>query len=244
MAKFQKFRKKCIKSYEYLKINVRPAEPPQDIEYVKVEIEEPALLVKEEPLDDVLETPRLSGLSIPVTVVINKSDTLEETKAVVVSSATTAPVDHTLSRYKCEYCQKNCIGKRSLSQHVETHRQPDGTLFVPEGELRVTCDVCNMQLRKMRFIAHFQNYHQSNVECQECFKVFKNRFHLTVHNRTQHDKTIKSRTCKLCFKYFKDATDEEFAAHCANEEIHLAPCEICGRRLNQKILKKHLQKVQ
>ncbi|CAG0887426.1 unnamed protein product [Cyprideis torosa] len=112
---------------------------------------------------------------------------------------------------------------------------------------KFSCETCGRRFKqKYSYRRHMVRDHQGGfendpefskeVECNVCGQLFP------FHRIYQHKKVHKEYPCKMCDKTLSSC--EARKKHMAlfhTEESKLVPCEVCGKRLAQPLMKRHLR---
>lgn len=174
-------------------------------------------------------------------------------------------VYHGKKSYKCTLCPKTFTNNRSVILHLKRHRkQLDFTceicgkgfvhkVFLNEHMnkhtgVKVTCNICNLKLRKCSLSRHLRRVHvacEGTIEATFRAKNHNYKRFLNPVLSQKYSKTVKERlprhyvckTCDLRFDRLKFLKDHNKEFHADNEKW---PCKICASVFRRKYnLKRH-----
>ncbi|XP_065368017.1 uncharacterized protein LOC135960613 [Calliphora vicina] len=137
----------------------------------------------------------------------------------------------------CEVCGKGFIHQAYLNEHMEKHTGA-----------KVTCNICNLKLRKCSLMRHLRTVH---VACEGTIETtFRAKNHnykrllrpMPYYKRTKKPKENLPRqyVCKICkipFDRLKFLKDHNVQFH---SDVEKWPCKVCGSEFRRKHnLKRH-----
>lgn len=126
--------------------------------------------------------------------------------------------------YICDICGQKYKYRHLIAAHLINHTSPPTHV----------CDVCGKIFRRMRNLkVHIQNVHvvADPIKCTHCERVFKNQFHLGVHQkRLAMEKTLKCEFCPMEYSMLSQL-NSHLKSH-SEERPHC--CHICGSRYKAK----------
>ncbi|EDW61704.1 zinc finger protein 224 [Drosophila virilis] len=127
----------------------------------------------------------------------------------------------------CQFCQKECRSKMSLSVHVARSHNNNN----------VICPLCKASYKDKEALAKHNAYWHEPIECQLCLKVVKNRRNYDTHMNVVHSNN-KRYLCSVCQKGFYHKSEME-----AHQRLHTQSfsCEHCSFiTRNKKSLSVHV----
>ena len=177
------------------------------------------------------------------------------TKALVIGHALAV---HSDRQFRCKLCSEVFTGKAAILKHVRTHEskiqhfpinEDKGqhssirkTGNVPRPFSGTNCGVCGVEIKNREQLReHFKIHNNKRVKCDECEKLFRDKYSLQRHKIVTHS-TEKNVKCDQCNKVFK-LRDNMILHKKRFHERHFE-CEICGtKQPTVYTLKKHVEKV-
>ena len=176
------------------------------------------------------------------------------TKALVIGHALAV---HSDRQFRCKLCSEVFTGKAAILKHVRTHEskiqhpinadkgqhssiRKIGNAPRPFSETK--CGVCGVETKNREQLReHFKIHNNKRVKCDECEKLFRDKYSLQRHKIVTHS-TEKNVKCDQCNKEFK-LRDNMILHKKRFHERHFE-CEICGtKQPTAYTLKKHVEKV-
>ncbi|XP_068145727.1 zinc finger protein 93 [Drosophila tropicalis] len=124
------------------------------------------------------------------------------------------------TQWQCQFCDKECRSKMSLSVHVARSHNNDN----------VICSICNASYKNQEALDKHHAYWHEPIECPKCFKIVKNRRNYDTHENVVHSNN-KRYTCEICKKGFYH--NSEMKAH---QRLHtqLFSCKHCSFTTRKK----------
>ncbi|XP_032241796.2 uncharacterized protein LOC116620211 [Nematostella vectensis] len=131
--------------------------------------------------------------------------------------------EHSVLEFICEHCGKKRLSKKSLGNHLRTHR-----------EKIHKCGFCEKSFFSSNRLQAHQAVHTGDkpYKCKECGRGFVLWKDLSNHGFVH--KTDKPYKCDMCDKSYKrpDALRVHKISHSEDKPFK---CDTCGRKFNQKI---------
>ncbi|KAH8394729.1 hypothetical protein KR222_002829, partial [Zaprionus bogoriensis] len=127
----------------------------------------------------------------------------------------------------CQFCQKICRSKMSLSVHVARSHNNNN----------VICPVCKASYKDQEALKKHHAYWHEPMECALCLKSVKNRRNFDTHMNVVHSNN-KRYKCSVCQKGFYHKSEME-----AHQRLHnqLFSCQQCSfQTRNKKSLSVHV----
>ncbi|ALC40579.1 CG18011 [Drosophila busckii] len=114
----------------------------------------------------------------------------------------------------CQFCQKECRSKMSLSVHVARSHNNNN----------VTCPICKSSYKDEEALKKHHDYWHEPIECSICSKMVKNRRNFDTHVNVVHSNN-KRYACGVCKKGFYHKSEME-----AHQRLHaqLFGCDQCS----------------
>ncbi|KAL7737664.1 hypothetical protein ACLKA6_006068 [Drosophila palustris] len=119
-----------------------------------------------------------------------------------------------VNEWICQFCQKVCRSKMSLSVHVARSHNNNN----------VICPICNASYKDDKALKKHHAYWHEPMECALCLKVVKNRRNYDTHMNVVHSNN-KRYGCNICKKGFYHRSEME-----AHKRLHsqLYSCGQCS----------------
>ena len=127
----------------------------------------------------------------------------------------------TFKRFKCSFCHKRFVDKRSFTYHVEAH-----------GGKKYYCDICPRRVfcNKMSYDRHLK-YHQRGEKyiCDICQADFEEKQQLKSHKKKHDVPTLPCLKDPNCEKKFKHKGDQRRHSRFGHRDSKDFPCKVCGK---------------
>ncbi|KAH8370710.1 hypothetical protein KR093_004736, partial [Drosophila rubida] len=127
----------------------------------------------------------------------------------------------------CQFCQKECRSKMSLSVHVARSHNNNN----------VTCKLCNASYKDDEALKKHHAYWHEPMECSLCFKIVKNRRNYDTHMNVVHSDN-KRYACSVCQKGFYHKSEMEAHKRLHNQSYRCEQCSFVTK--NKKSLAVHV----
>ncbi|XP_055921307.1 zinc finger protein 569 [Eupeodes corollae] len=119
--------------------------------------------------------------------------------------------------YPCQFCSKLCTSQMSLSVHIARKHNNNSEI----------CPICKSTLNSEDALKeHIENLH-TEVTCEECGKVTKNKRNLAVHIQMIHGQ-VKRFFCSVCEKGYFNNSDLKTHERTAHIEPNKFKCQYCN----------------
>ncbi|XP_034109322.1 zinc finger protein 616 [Drosophila albomicans] len=118
----------------------------------------------------------------------------------------------------CQFCQKQCRSKMSLSVHVARSHNNNN----------VACKLCKASYKDDEALKKHHAYWHEPVECSLCFKVVKNRRNFDTHMNVVHSDN-KRYACSVCQKGFYHKSEMEAHKRLHNQSYSCEKCSFITR---------------
>lgn len=125
-----------------------------------------------------------------------------------------------VNEWICQFCQKVCRSKMSLSVHVARSHNNNN----------VVCKLCKASYKDEEALKKHHAYWHEPMECALCLKIVKNRRNFDTHMNVVHSNN-KRYTCSVCEKGFYHKSEME-----AHKRLHsqLFSCDQCSFTTKKK----------